>query len=107
MELDALLEPRSDEAPSGENLEYDEAFVAMEIAANPASDPSGEDPDAQSEPDYGELARAAEAVLERSHDLRAGAFLVLARLKLEGLEGAREAVSYLRGCLDRGRGPAG
>ena len=101
MDLEALLNARSDAAPSGENLEYDEAFLNMELAATPAADPNADEPDAHTEPNFAELAQAAEAVLERSHDIRAACYLTLAQAKVSGLEGAVEPVAYIRGVLER------
>lgn len=101
MDMNALLEARSEDAPSGANLEYDSLFLDMELAANPETDPDATEQDAATEPNYNRLAQAAEAVLEQSHDLRAAAFLALARTRLDGLEGMRDVVGYIRGCLER------
>ena len=35
MDPAALLQPRSEEAPSGDNMEYDPVFIEMEAAAQP------------------------------------------------------------------------
>lgn len=100
MDVDALLTARSDASPSGENLEYDESFSAMELAAVPSAE-GAEDGATPGEPNYSELQEAALAVLERSHDLRAAAFLALAGLRTNGLEAGRDAIRYIRGCLEQ------
>lgn len=102
MDLDALLAPRTGEAPSGGNLEYDDAFVAMEIAARPVGERQAGSVILDAEdPDFADVARKALAVMERSHDLRAGATLAGALIFTEGLPGFAAAVGYVRGCLER------
>ena len=38
MDAAALLQPRTGDAPSGENLEYDPVFTDMELAAQPGEE---------------------------------------------------------------------
>ena len=100
MQLDDYLTPRADSGPSGANLEYDPVFIAMTLAARPGEErQAGSDILAAEEPNYAEASKKALAVLERSHDLRAGAVLAMTQLKLEGLEGFADATHYLRNCL--------
>ena len=52
----ALLEPRSEDAPSGENLEYDPVFVEMELAAQPGEETQiGDTVTEGSDPEYAEV----------------------------------------------------
>ncbi len=88
------------EAPSGENLEYDPAFTALEIAAQPGEERQrGNEIVAAEEPDYVDIIRKAGAVLERSHDIRAAVYLAHAELRRNGLTGFAGPVAYIRGCL--------
>jgi type VI secretion system protein ImpA len=98
MDVDALLEPRSADKPSGENLEYDEVFINMELASQPTEESlqSG-----TPEPDYAALSKAALTVLEKSHDIRAAVFLAQAALRREGIEGIAGPLKYVRGCIER------
>ncbi|MFQ5624767.1 MAG: type VI secretion system protein TssA [Paracoccaceae bacterium] len=101
MDYASLLESHGDDAPSGENLEYDPAFTDLELAAQPGEEHQvGDEVIPAEEPDFKEVAEKAVAVLERSHDLRAAAFLAQAQLHLEGLPGFAGVTNYIRRCLE-------
>lgn len=101
MSLQTLLRNFGEDSPSGDNLEYDQAFIEMELAAQPGEERQmGDEVIAAAEPDYNEVAQRALAVLERSHDLRAATTLALAQLRLKGLPGFAEVTGYMRGCLE-------
>ncbi|MBQ4824234.1 type VI secretion system protein TssA [Leisingera sp. HS039] len=100
MDPAALLQSKGDDAPSGENLEYDPAFTEMELAAQPGEESVvGNETIEATDPDYREVQKKALEVLERSHDLRAAVFLGDALLHSEGLAGFADATAYIRGCL--------
>jgi type VI secretion system protein ImpA len=102
LDLDHYLRPLGDDAPSGENLEYDPAFTELELAATPGEERQvGDSILPAEEPDYREVAEKALAVMEHSHDLRAGALLALAQLRLDGIIGLAEGTAYIRGCLEQ------
>jgi len=102
LDLDALLATRTDSPPSGENLEYDGDFTEMEIAAQPGEDRQMNDTIIPGEdPDFREAKTKALAIMERSHDLRAGVILAYASVNLTGLSGLAEAMDYIRGCLEQ------
>lgn len=87
--------------PSGENLEYDPLFAALERAAQPRAErQAGNEILPAEEPDFREVADKALAVLERSHDLRAAAHLAHARLRLDGLPEFAAVLEYLQECLE-------
>lgn len=101
MDVAKLLEPLGDDAPSGENLEYDPAFVEMELAAQPGEERQEGDKILEAEdPDFAEVVEKSEAILERSHDIRAAVFFAEAVLYTRGLEGFAEGTAYVRGCLE-------
>ena len=101
MDIDALLQTFGEDAPSGEDLEYDQSFTELEIAAQPGEErQAGDEILAASEPDYNEVSKLALAVLQRSHDLRAAIYFAEAQLRLKGLPGFAQATSYLSRCLD-------
>lgn len=101
MDLDALLQSHGDDAPSGEDLEYDPVFTELEIAATHGEErQAGDEILPPEDPDYKEVATKALEILERSHDLRAAIFLAEANLRLKGFPGFAEATSYLARCLD-------
>lgn len=98
--MEEFLAPRSDEHPSGDNLEYDPLFTALELAAQPGEErQAGDEFLPAEEPDWREVIARAEAVLERSHDLRAAVFLAHALLRQEGLEGFARVTGFVRGLL--------
>ncbi len=102
MDLEHYLRRFGDDAPSGENLEYDPEFTELELAATPGEERQvGDSILPAEEPDYREVVEKALAVINRSHDLRAGAMLALARLRLDGLVGLAEVTGYIRGCLEQ------
>lgn len=97
-----LLEPRAEEPPSGENLEYDPVFVEMELAAQPGEDSQFGDASGEgSDPDYGEVLEKGLEVLGRSHDLRAAVYMAEALLATEGLPGFAKITTYMKGCLEQ------
>ncbi|MEX0284440.1 MAG: type VI secretion system protein TssA [Paracoccaceae bacterium] len=101
MDAEALLQPRSDDSPSGENLEYDPVFTDMELAAQPGEEQvMGDEVKAGSDPDFREVRTKALEVMEQSHDLRAAVYLAEAILVLEGFEGFAQVTKYIRGCLE-------
>lgn len=102
MDLTPLLDSRSDDAPSGENLEYDPTFMNLEIAAQPGEERQvGDQTIPAEEPDYKEVSSLAVEVLERSHDLRAAIFLAQAELRLNGLPEFAQVLDYIAGCLEQ------
>lgn len=102
MDPEVLLKSKSDESPSGDNMEYDPTFTEMELAAQPVEEQQvGDAKTAGQEPDYSEVVEKALAVLEQSHDVRAAVFLADAILHTEGLTGFADATTVLRGCLEQ------
>jgi len=102
MDVATLLEPRNDEAPSGENLEYEPTFTEMELAAQPGEERQmGDEVMAGDGPDFREVREKALEILEQSHDLRAAVHLAHAELATTGLTGFADVASYMRGCLDQ------
>ena len=97
-----MLKSHGEDAPSGENLEYDPDFIAMELAAQPEEErQAGSEIVEGSDPDYKDLANKARVILERSHDIRAAVYLADSELRLNGLSGFAEITTYIRGCLEQ------
>lgn len=102
MDLTAFLNSHGDDEPSGENLEYDPAFISLELAAQPGEERQiGDSVIAAEEPDHEEVLVHAVEVLERSHDLRAAVFLAHSMLRLKGFQGFAQTTGYIRGCLEQ------
>lgn len=101
MDLTELIRRHSDDEASGENLEYDPAFISLELAAQPGEERQiGDTVIAAEEPDWPEVINLALDVLNRSHDLRAAVFLANALLRTEGFGGFADATGYIRGILE-------
>lgn len=101
MDLSSYLEPRDDEPPSGENLEYDPAFTDLEIAAQPGEERQmGDEVVAAEEQDWRDVEEKALAVMEKSHDIRAAIYLAEAVLHTKGLPAFASAVAYVKSLLE-------
>ncbi|MGF1446245.1 MAG: type VI secretion system protein TssA [Pikeienuella sp.] len=101
LELDKLLASFGEDGPAGEDLEYDPAFIDLELAAMPKDEQQiGDQVIAAEEPDYKEVMTHAVTVLERSKDLRAAVFYANAALRIEGLTGLAEAMTYIKRCCE-------
>lgn len=102
MDLAELLISHGDDAPSGENLEYDPAFISLELAAQPGEERQvGDAIIAAEEPDHSDVITHAVDVLGRSHDLRAAVFLSYSLLRTQGFPGFAAATGYIRGVLEQ------
>ncbi len=101
MDLDDFKISHGDEAPSGENLEYDPAFISLELAAQPGEERQVGDSIIEAEdPDWVEVIAQASDVLGRSHDLRAAIFLTHALLRTKGFPGFAEGTGLIRWMLE-------
>lgn len=102
MSLERFLGPRSDNPPSGDNLEYDQSFISLEIASQPGQEQQkGDEIIPGEDPDWREVIGLAEAVMERSHDLRAGVVMSTALLNTQSLPGLAEGIGYIRTLLEQ------
>lgn len=90
-----------EDAPSGENLEYEKVFTDLMLAAQPGAErQAGTEIIPAQEPDFKVVVSGAEAVLAQSNDLRAALLYGYARLRLIGLPGLAEATGFVRNCLE-------
>lgn len=99
---DNLLRPIDGSAPTGENLEYDPEFIALERLATPTSERAmGDSLKAAVEPDWDKVASAAEALFNRTNDLRVAIHLTAASTRIHGLAGWTAGLRLVRGLLER------
>src|SRR3954451_10301090 len=95
------LPPVSDDAPAGENLELDPDFGALERAAQGKPEVQyGSTIEPAVPPDWKETASLAEALMQRTHDLRVFVHLAIARLHLDGFPGYGRVVRLIRHEVD-------
>jgi type VI secretion system protein ImpA len=101
IDLDSLLSAISEHAPSGEDLEYDPEFNALEIANKPGEERViGDNVIPAEDPDYDNVAQLSLALLGRSHDLRIAVILANAVLRTGDFAAFGAALQYIHGCLD-------
>jgi type VI secretion system protein ImpA len=102
LDVESLLQPLSEDAPSGPNLEYDPAYAAFEEA-------SREKPEKQygptiipaEPPNWNEVRQLGMDLITRAKDLRVGCTLTLGLLETEGLPAFTEGLALVRGYLER------
>lgn len=97
LDLTQLERPVSEENPSGENLEYDALFLSLEnLAAGVPASRMGDSVVEGKDPDWRALRKNCLALWERSRDLRIAAYLTVAELALEGLDGFADGLELMR-----------
>ena len=100
LDLAALLAPFSDDAPSGEAVEYDPQFNELETAARGTPEREvGSTIIPGEEPDWREVERIALELCGRAKDIRVAIFLLRAELRLAGLVGLAESLQLIKGYL--------
>ena len=93
--------PVSDSDPSGEDLEFDADFGALERAAQGKPEQQyGTTVIPAEEPDWKEVDALARGLLDRTRDLRVLAHLAVARLRLGGLADYAAMLALTRGVLE-------
>ena len=100
VDVSALTEPISADAPCGEDLEYDPAFLELVQAAEGSDEVAvGESVLEAREPDWRDVRKRAEALMERTRDLRVAMYLAMAELRLQGLAGFCRGLALVAGLL--------
>jgi type VI secretion system protein ImpA len=100
IDVNRLLQPITDVAPCGENLEYDAGFGELErIAKGKEERRSGAEIIPAEEPKWGEVADAANGLLARTRDLRVLTYLTHAALNVDGFAGLAAGLQVVHGWL--------
>ncbi|MDR0777698.1 MAG: type VI secretion system protein TssA [Azonexus sp.] len=100
--VDVLLAPVNQDAPCGDDLEYDPSFTALATAGQGKPEQQfGDTVIAAVEPEWLAVAEQAQALLQRTKDLRPAVLLVRAATHEQGLEGLLLGLQLLTGLLDR------
>lgn len=96
-----LLEPVSKSGPCGSDPEYDPAFMALLTdATGRAEQQFGETIIPAVEPDWSQIAERADAILQRSRDLRCAILLTRAATRIQGTAGTRLGLELIAGLLE-------
>lgn len=102
MNPDSLLEPLRDDAPCGDNLEYDAQFMALEQACvGKAEQQFGSTIIPAEAPDWQAVANAALALHGRTRDVRVMLILAEAWTHTRGLPGFAAGIALLSAALQR------
>ncbi len=102
IDVDKFLAEISPEAPCGEDLSYDPAFLELErIAQGTPEQQVGETIVPAEEPNWRDIRDQALALLERTRSLSVIRYLVVSMMKTEGLGGLANSMAVLRGSLER------
>jgi type VI secretion system protein ImpA len=100
--VESLLSPVSEALPSGDDLEYDAAFTALEAEAQPKPEQQfGDTLIAAVEPEWRTLTERATDLLKRSKDVRLGVLVLRAATRTQGIEGFSLGLTLLLGLIDR------
>ena len=102
IDVNALLEPLSGDAPCGDNLEYDSAFQELETAARGKPDQEiGNVKIAAEPPEWPVVLELALGLATRTKDLRVALPLLRAALAADGLPGMTAALALMTGYVQR------
>ncbi|WP_313571835.1 type VI secretion system protein TssA [Pantoea piersonii] len=102
MNPESLLSPLRDDAPCGDNLEYDAQFMALEQACVGKSEQQfGSTIIPAEAPDWQAVEKAALALHARTRDVRVMLILTEAWTHIRGLEGFAQGVTLLTQALER------
>jgi type VI secretion system protein ImpA len=100
--VEALLNPISEELPSGSDLEYDPAFMALEADARPKAEQQfGDTVIAAVEPEWRSLIGSATDLLQRTKDVRVAVLALRAATRTQGIEGFALGLTLTVGLIDR------
>jgi type VI secretion system protein ImpA len=101
IDVDKFLGPVSENAPCGEDLEYDAVFGELERAAQGKPEQRmGEQVIPGEDPNWREVSRLGEELLERSRDLRIVLHLTHAGVRLDGLPALAAGLRLVHGLLE-------
>lgn len=100
--VENLLKEIAPDQPSGPNLEYDAAFLAVErIAQGKPERQMGTQILPAEDPDWKKLREGCIELLEKTKHLRLVLYLCVSQLKMENLPGLRDGLRVLRGVVEK------
>jgi type VI secretion system protein ImpA len=101
LDLESLISSLGEAAPSGEDLEYDADFAALEQAgAGKPEQQYGDTIIPAEAPDWRTVHELASGLAQRTRDLRVAVWLLRSEARLHGLAAAARALRLLHGLLD-------
>lgn len=102
IDVDALLQPLSDDSPCGEDLSYDPAFLELETLMQGKPERQVGDQIIQAEePNWRDVRTQALELAGRTRDMRVALILSVSLIRTEGIEGFRVGMSLMRGLMEK------
>jgi type VI secretion system protein ImpA len=104
IDLEMLLSEVSPEAPCGDDLSYDAAYLSLEESVRTKDAGGGilgTEEEQSEEPNWREVRENCLDLLQRSKNIRIAMYLTLSLLKLDGISGLSDGLCLLRGLMDR------
>jgi type VI secretion system protein ImpA len=100
--VEALLNPISEELPSGSDLEYDPAYMALEADARPKAEQQfGDTVIPAVEPEWRSLIGSATDLLQRTKDVRVAVLALRAATRTQGMQGLALGLTLTVGLIDK------
>jgi type VI secretion system protein ImpA len=100
--IEALLNPISEELPSGSDLEYDPAYTALETdARTKAEQQFGDTVIPAVEPEWRSLIGSATDLLQRTKDVRVAVLALRAATRTQGMQGFALGLDLTVGLIER------
>ncbi|MFK7944044.1 MAG: type VI secretion system protein TssA [Paracoccaceae bacterium] len=101
IDLQTVTQSFGDDAPSGEDLEYDTAFTELLVANQPIEERViGDSVIAATDPDYDTVEAMAVELLGRTRDLRVAVILANTALRTDGLPAFEQVLRYIRSSVE-------
>ncbi len=102
LDVESLLQPVAEDAPSGPNLEYDPAFISFEQASRGKPEQQyGDTIIPAEEPNWLEIRQLGTELVTRTKDLRVVCVLARGLLLTDGFTAFEESRALARGYLER------
>jgi type VI secretion system protein ImpA len=100
--VESLLKPISESLPSGEDLEYNPAFMSLEADSQPKAEQQfGETVIPAVEPDWRDLLSRSVELLNQTKDIRVAVLCLRAATRSQGIIGLQLGLSLLTQMIDR------
>jgi type VI secretion system protein ImpA len=100
--VEELLAPLAETAPCGDDLEYDPAFAALEVASRGKPEQQfGDKLIPAEEPDWRAVHEQALELAQRTRDLRLAVLLARSGARVHGIAAYASALALIAGLLDR------
>lgn len=102
LDIEAFLTEISPDAPCGEDLQYDNAFIALENKAKGTPEQQiGDRIEPAQPPNWKEVRQDALELLERTRDLQVILYLIQALIHTDGPNGLRDGLALLEGVVTK------